>query len=286
MKSISKISIIGAGVMGTGIAQICAQSGIGVHLYDNNSEILSQSLKKIQKGLDTFMRKGILSSETCSHSLSIIRKMSSFEDSVRDVDMVIEAVPEELDLKKSIFNRMDEMTSPETIFATNTSSISITQIATATKRANKVIGIHFFIPVPIVKGVEIIPGLETSDDTVETVMEFVKKIGKEALIAKDFPGFIVNRLLPLLVNECFYLLWQGLASAEDIDRACTLMLQHPIGPMRMADYVGLDTVLHVLEYLYRELGEKYNPCPLLKQLVYAGHYGRKTGKGVYDYGVE
>lgn len=280
---IKNVAILGAGIMGSGIAQVCAQSGFNIYLFDPDEAALSCGVEKIQNGLHKFAGKGKLAGINCDEVLGKVKAISDLRAAVEDAGIVIEAIPENLELKKQIFREIDNYTSSETIFSTNTSSCSITEIASATKRPDKVIGVHFFNPVPIMGGVEVIRGLNTSDETVETVMGFLNILEKKPLFVKDFPGFLINRLIPLFANEAFYLLWQGIASAEDIDRACELMLKHPIGPLKLADFTGLDTLLSVLEYLHDELGEKYRPCPLLKQLVKAGHHGRKTGKGVYHY---
>ena len=199
------------------------------------------------------------------------------------VDMVIEAVPEILKLKKEVFRQLDRICPKAAILATNTSSLSVTEIASATERPDKVVGMHFANPVPIMVGVEVIQGLETSETTVATVYSLAERLGKVCYKAKDFPGFVGNRMLMSMINEGFRVLWQGISSAEDIDRACKISFRHPMGPLELADFIGLDTVLFILEYLNKEIGERYRPCPLLKQLVLAGHLGVKTKKGVYDY---
>lgn len=285
MKKITKVAVIGAGLMGSEIAQACIQVGLDVALYDIDGAALSRAKSKISRNLARMADKGLLASELEKEAVQHVHSCTHLHEAVSNANLVIEAIPEKVALKKEMFAQLDEVAPGEAIFASNTSSISITEIASATKRADRVIGLHFFTPVPLVPAVEVISGLETSNATMQTAMEFLKTIGKEPLTAKDFPGFVVNRLLPLLVNECFYLLWEQIATAEDIDRACTLILQHPMGPLRMADLVGLDTVLLVIDHMHQEMGEKYRPCPLLKQLVHAGRLGRKTNRGVYDYGT-
>lgn len=283
MTRITKIAVIGAGIMGGGIVQVCAQSGFMVSLMDLDDKIISRSIADIQSSIQILVSKGKMTSEEAEEVFGRIKSVSDLSAAVRDANLVIEAIPEKMDLKKQLFKDMDKICPPEVIFATNTSSLSIAQIALATEHPEKVIGLHFFYPVTISKGVEVIPSLLTSDETLKTALNFTKDIGKESLVSKDFPGFIVNRLLPTFINEAFNLVWQGIAPAEEIDRACKLTLLHPIGPLEMADLIGLETVLSVLEYLHQELGERYRPSPLLKQLVNAGNYGKRHGKGIYDY---
>ncbi len=285
MKAITRVAVIGSGIMGAGIAQVCAQNGFKVILNDPDDKALARGMETIRAGLRAFVNKGEISQECAERAQQAIRPVKDVDAALVEVDLVIEAIPERVELKKRFFTDIDGKAPSEAIFASNTSSISITELASVTQRADKFVGTHFFNPVPVMQGVEVIKGGQTSEDTLTVMLDFLRAIGKEPLIVKDSPGFMVNRLLPLLVNESFYLLWEGIASAEDIDKACTLMLKHPIGPLALADFAGLDTLLSVLEYLHQEKGEKYRPCPLLKELVHAGHYGRKTGKGVYDYRI-
>jgi len=282
--NIQKVTVVGAGIMGAGIAQVCARGDLAVTLIDVVQETLGRGIESIESSLQQAVFKGAISRADMQRILGNISTAVGSEKAVSKADLIIEAVSEKIDLKKKLFAEFDRIAPQHTVFASNTSSLSITEMGAATQRPDKMIGIHFFSPVPLIEGVEVIKGLQTSDETLSIILAFLDKIKKEPIIAKDSPGFVVNRILPLFVNEAFHVIQEGISSAEDIDKACTMMLQHPIGPMRLADFVGLDTVLAVLEHMHREMGEKYRPCTLLKQLVKAGHYGRKTGKGVYDYG--
>jgi len=283
MKEVSQVTVVGAGIMGHGIAQLCAQSGFQVNLVDVSQAALDQALAKIEASLQTLVRKGRKTQEEAEKILGRIKPLTVLEQAAGQTDLVIEAVTEDLDLKKKVFADLDRITPSGAVLATNTSALSIGQIALATNRPDKVIGLHFFYPVPLSRTVEVIPSLLTSAETTEAGLAFARTAGLEPFLAKDFPGFIVNRLLPAFINEAFNLLMEGQTSPEAIDRLCTLGLGHGIGPLAMADLIGLDTVLSVQEYLHRELGERYRPSPLLKQMVRAGKYGRKTGQGVYTY---
>ena len=281
--NIQKVTVIGAGIMGAGIAQVCARQDLAVTLVDVSQETLVRGIDSIDSSLQQAVSKGQLSPADMQRILRNISTAAGSQKAAANADLIIEAVSENIDLKKKLFAEFDRIAPEHTVFASNTSSLSITEMGAATQRPDKMIGIHFFSPVPLIKGVEVIKGFRTSDETVNVILVFLAKIKKEPIFAKDSPGFIVNRILPLFVNEAFHVIQEGIASAEDVDKACTMMLQRPIGPMRLADFVGLDTVLAVLEHMHREMGEKYRPCTLLKQLVKAGHHGRKTGKGVYEY---
>jgi len=283
MAGINKIAVLGTGIMGSGIAQVAAQGGYQVTMRDVDQKFLDRASATIQKSLGIMQEKGKLSAEQVSEILPRVKGTTDFAEAVKDADLVIEAIPEDLELKKQIFIELDKVCRPDTILGTNTSSLSITTIAAVTKRPDKVIGIHFANPVPVMLGVEIIRGRETSDGTLQAALEVCKQMGRDPFVALDFPGFGGNRLLPLFINEAFYVVWQGICTPEDLDKSCKLMLRHPMGPMELADFTGLDTILSILEYLHREMDDKYRPCPLLKQLVAAGHLGRKTGRGVYKY---
>ena len=282
MIDIKRVAVLGAGLMGNGIAQVLAQSGFAVSIMDIGEDVLQRAFGSIKKSLEIMKKKGKIEDEI-EEVLGRIKGTLDFKEAVSDSDLIIEAVPEDLHLKQKIFKQLDEICPPHTILATNTSTISITEIASATRRPEKVIGMHFANPVPIIKGVEIIRGLDTSDETLETVKKVLDLMQKEYYVCRDAPGFVGNRLFPLFLNEAFNVLWEGIASGEDIDKGIKLSLGHPMGPLELADLIGLDQLLKGLEYLYKELGEKYRPSPLLKQLVAAGYYGRKTGRGVYEY---
>ncbi|OGP54185.1 MAG: 3-hydroxybutyryl-CoA dehydrogenase [Deltaproteobacteria bacterium RBG_13_52_11b] len=280
---IKHIGVLGAGIMGCGIAQTAAQSGFSVSMVDLEEKALRDGMEKIRGSLQRFKDKGKMTEIEVGETLARIKPSRDIEGGMGGVDMVIEAVPEILKLKKEVFRQLDRTCPKAAILATNTSSLSVTEIASATERPDKVVGMHFANPVPIMVGVEVIQGLETSETTVAAVYSLAERLGKVCYKAKDFPGFVGNRLLMSMINEGFQVLWQGISSAEDIDRACKISFRHPMGPLELADFIGLDTVVFILEYLHQEIGERYRPCPLLKQLVMAGQLGVKTKKGVYDY---
>jgi 3-hydroxybutyryl-CoA dehydrogenase len=284
MIEIKKVAVIGAGTMGNGIAQVYAQAGFQVAMTDAEDRFLQQGFDTIKKSLGLIAKKGRITEAQANEVVSVrIKGTLDLKEAVSDADLVIEAVPEELALKQRIFKQLDEICPPHTILATNTSTISITAIASATKRPDKVIGLHFAAPVPLMKGVEIVKGLDTSEETLEVAKKMVHAVGKELYVGKDGPGFVGNRVFPMFLNEAFNLLWEGIATPEDIDKMATLSLGHPMGPLTLADMIGLDQLLKGLEYLHHELGDKYRPSPMLKKLVAAGYYGRKTGRGVYKY---
>jgi 3-hydroxybutyryl-CoA dehydrogenase len=280
---IEEIGVLGAGIMGSGIAQVAAQSGFPVSVVDIESQALRDGMEKIRGSLERFIQKGKITQTEADETMARIKMSRDIEAGMGAVDIVIEAVPEILELKREIFRQLDRICPKRAVLATNTSSLSITKIASATNRPDKVVGMHFANPVPVMVGVEVIQGLETSEETLANIYTLAERLGKVCYKAKDFPGFAGNRLLMSLINEAFQVLWQGISSAEDIDLNCKLSFRHPMGPLELADFIGLDTVLYILEYLHREIGERYRPCPLLKQLVTAGNLGVKTNKGVYDY---
>ena len=280
---IKTIGVIGAGQMGGGIAQVAAQSGFSVILHDVETEFVEKGMSAIQKNLDRLVQKEKLTAAQKQEALGRIRTTTDLK-AMKDADLVVEAATENIDIKLQIFQTLDEVTRPDVILGSNTSSISITKIAGATKRSDKVIGIHFMNPVPIMKLVEIIRGLLTSDETYKTSVEFVQKMGKETVTAADFPGFLVNRILCPMINEAIFALEEGIASPEDIDKAMKLGTNVPMGPLELADYIGLDTLLAIMEVLHQGLGEdKFRPAPLLRKYVAAGLLGRKTGRGFFTY---
>jgi 3-hydroxybutyryl-CoA dehydrogenase len=283
MLKLNKVVVIGAGTMGSGIAQVLAQAGLQVVMIDLEDKFLQRGFDSIKKNLNEMRENGRIDVEQVGIVLSRIRRSLDIKEPASEADVVIEAIPEDIDLKKQTFKNCDEICPEHTILATNTSTMSITTIASATNRPDRVIGMHFANPVQLMRGVELVKGMHTSEETLEVTRTLVEMMGKECYISRDAPGFIGNRLLPLFLNEAFSILWEGIASAEDIDKGIRLSLNHPMGPLELADLIGLDQLLMGLEYLHKELGEKYRPSPLLKQLVGAGHYGRKTGRGVYKY---
>jgi 3-hydroxybutyryl-CoA dehydrogenase len=282
--NIHTLGIVGAGQMGSGIGQVAAQAGLAVLLYDVNQEVISRALSNIERGLGRQAERGKLSTEQQQAAVSHLRGTTNLAD-LRDTDLVIEAVPEDYELKKSIFQQLDHIARPEIILASNTSSISLTQLGAVTKRPDKVVGMHFMNPPVLMQLVEIVRGLATSEDTFQVIDTLAKRMGKTTIQAKDYAGFIVNRILLPMINEAIYALYEGVGGVEDIDQGMKLGSNQPMGPLALADLIGLDTCLAVLERLHTGLGDdKYRPCPLLRNYVAAGYLGRKTGKGFYEYG--
>ena len=280
---IKKVAVLGAGQMGSGIAHVLAQQEYEVILFDIAETQLLKALAGISKNLERQAKKGLIDSETIPAITGRIGTTMVMED-LADCDLAIEAVSEKESLKLDIFKKLDEIVKPEAILASNTSSIPITRIASVTKRPEKVIGMHFMNPVPVMKLVEVIRGLATSEETFEAIGALVEKLGKEMAVSADYPGFIVNRILIPMINEAAFALFEGVASAEDIDKGMKLGTNQPMGPLTLADFIGLDTCLAIMEVLYEGFKDsKYRPCPLLVKMVEAGRLGRKSGQGFYNY---
>jgi len=283
---VETIAVIGAGTMGRGIAHAAALGGYRTVLEDLLPGALRKAEEEIRANLDQAAELGKVTAADAGAAFSRLQFAGSVEEAAREADLVIEAVPEEMESKIEIFTLLDKICRPETILASNTSSLSVTEIASVTYRAKKCLGMHFFNPVHKMKLLEIVRALETDDDTLATAVEIGQAMGKEVIVIKESPGFITSRINAMIGNEAFYMLQEGIASAADIDKAVKLGLNHPMGPFELVDLVGLDTRLHILEYLHRTLGEKYRPAPLLVQYVKAGRLGRKSGRGVYEYAQE
>lgn len=279
------IAVIGAGTMGNGIAHVCAMNGYMVSLFDLNREMLEKAVHSIGGNLDRMIKKGLLSEEQKEMTLSNISIFTKMEDStIEQADLAIEAATENEEVKFKIFSSLDKTLAPNAILASNTSSISITKIASATKRPEKVIGMHFMNPVPIMKLVEIIRGYSTSDQTTQTIVNLSQKLGKIPVLANDYPGFVANRILMPMINEAIYSLFEGVAGVAEIDSIMKLGMAHPMGPLQLADFIGLDVCLSILKVLHNGFGNpKYAPCPLLVNMVAAGQLGMKTGQGFYFY---
>ena len=282
---IERVAVVGAGTMGNGIAQSLAVAGYAVTLIDAASEGLTRGLAMIDANLRGAVERGKLTEDAARHARTRIAPATSIAGA-KAAELVIEAVPEDLGLKHTVFGELEDVCPAETVLATNTSALSITEIASAVKDPSRVIGMHYFNPAHIMKLVEIVRGLETSDRTVAAAVEVAVRSGKETVLINEAPGFATSRINAMIGNEAFYMLQEGVASARDIDKALKLGLNHPMGPFEMIDLVGLDTRLKVLEYLHQTLGEKFRPCPLLVKYVKAGRLGRKVGRGVYDYETE
>ncbi|MCP3663842.1 MAG: 3-hydroxybutyryl-CoA dehydrogenase [Gammaproteobacteria bacterium] len=280
---VENVGIVGAGTMGNGIAQAFAAAGFQVIMQDISEEAVNHGLGTIEKSLDRLLKKEKISADEKAKTLSNIRCETNLNQ-LANVDLVVEAASENLEIKSQIFRQLDEICKSETVLATNTSSISLTRIARETQRPEKVIGMHFMNPVPLMKLVEIIRALQTSDSVYELIEQISKQIGKVPVEVNDSPGFVSNRILMPMINEAIFTLHEGVAKAEAIDEVMKLGMNHPMGPLALADLIGLDTCLSIMEVLHNGFGDgKYRPCPLLRQMVDAGYLGRKSGKGFYDY---
>ena len=279
--AVEKIQVVGAGQMGSGIAQVAAQAGLSVHLADVKEEVIEKGLETIKRNLSRSVEKDRISQEEMDATLGRIESGTEYDP---DADLAIEAVVETSGVKAEVFRTLDERLGEEAILATNTSSISVTVLAAQTGRPEKFIGMHFFNPVPVMELVEVIRGLETSDETYGAVRELAERLGKVPVEVQDYPGFAANRILLPMINEAIYCVMEGVAGVEEVDTVMKLGMNHPMGPLELADLIGLDTCLHIMEVLHEGLGDtKYRPCPLLRRYVAAGRLGRKSGRGFYEY---
>jgi 3-hydroxybutyryl-CoA dehydrogenase len=279
--AVEKVQVVGAGQMGSGIAQVVALAGLAVHLTDVNEGALEKGVEIIKNNLARSVEKERMSQDEMDETM---RRIEAGTEYAADADVAIEAVVETIEVKTEVFQALDEQLRDEAILATNTSSISITELGSRTSRAARFIGMHFFNPVPVLKLVEVIRGLETSDETYDTIGKLAERLGKTPVEVQDFPGFAANRILLPMINEAVYCVMEGVAEPEDVDTVMKLGMNHPMGPLALADLIGLDTCLHIMEVLHEGLGDdKYRPCPLLRRYVAAGRLGRKSGKGFYAY---
>jgi 3-hydroxybutyryl-CoA dehydrogenase len=277
------VAVLGAGIMGRGIAYAAALGGFTTVLQDTSRDQLEKAMSEVNAILEKGVATGRVRDEEAVAARKRLRTVAALDEAARGADLVIEAVPERMDLKLELFAQLDRVAPAHAILASNTSSLSITEMAAATKRAPQVVGLHFFNPVHRMKLLEIVRALETSERTLQACGEIGRRMGKECVVVRESPGFVTSRINAMIGNEAFYMLQEGVASAEDIDKALKLGLNHPMGPFELVDLVGLDTRLAILRFLHRTLGEKFRPCPLLEQYVAAGRLGRKSGRGVYDY---
>jgi 3-hydroxybutyryl-CoA dehydrogenase len=284
--SIRTVSVLGAGLMGRGIAYVAALGGYETRLQDTSKAALDKGLAEIDALLEKGIATGKVGDADAVASRKRLRGVTTIEDAAEGADLVIEAVPERIDVKVEIFAQLDRLAPKHAILGSNTSSLSITEMAAATGRAKQVVGLHFFNPVHRMKLLEIVRALETSDATIAACEAVGQRMGKECVTVRESPGFVTSRINAMIGNEAFYMLQEGVATAEDIDKALKLGLNHPMGPFELVDLVGLDTRLSILKFLHRSLGEKFRPCPLIEQYVAAGRLGRKSGRGVYDYAAK